>query len=224
MRKWIIWLVMLSLGSSPILAGETDVGIRQIERAPLKGLAKVSVVVGADDTDDEHLRILGVDRQAIQNKLELEIRRAGIVVADGHKENVPVLMMSFMLLPIQDAAFACNINLSLIEPVSTILEPKRIAMGVTWNDGTLVLIGTSRSSSFRQCPDDLVTTFVNDWMAANPATQPSRFSKKDMSPEKNQSFPPPPLGFVLDTPPQPMPGPERPEADVTDPPTTRPSR
>lgn len=137
----------------------------------LQGLEGVSVSVEFIEPEVEKY---GLTEQLLQTYTELQLRQYGIKVLTEEEwlstPGCPRLYVNLSVhtrdeLPVAAAA----IGVELLEGVLLLREPKRICGDAsTWHTGSVVLVGLRGIKDIREVVKDLVSEFINDYLAANP--------------------------------------------------------
>jgi len=150
------------LSYKEVMAGEKDV---------LQGLEGVHVFVNPIKPDVEKYSLTEKD---LQRDTELQLRQHGIKVLT-HEEwlstpEMPCLWIEVVVLTAEESTFAtASIVVELHENVLLLREPKRVCIvAATWHRGN-VWSGEAHSiNKIRGHVKDLVSEFINDYLAANP--------------------------------------------------------
>lgn len=142
-----------------LTSGQTSLG-----KESLKGLTSVGVVV--EDFNPELVKD-GIDKDQIQQDVELRLRKAGIKVVSlstALRPYLHVLMASTRIGNTRTHAF--SIKVSLRQSVTLQGKPSIKLYADTWS-GNLTIAATSDLREIRRTLDDCVDTFVNDHLAEN---------------------------------------------------------
>ena len=156
MYRWLLTLLMLPAGLG--LAGDTN-----LERATLRGLKGINIVVDPLDSELEHD---GLSATAFRIRIEDRLRKADIPIDSNAREflGLRVTGVHAKRMPV-----AMCLTLALYQPVILSRDAKtRIATG-TWNVETVMMSGEkvlqgSASSSL----EELVDQFVRAYRSVNP--------------------------------------------------------
>jgi hypothetical protein len=157
-------LVLLAALSLP-LGGAGDAAI---DRATLKGIATVNVVI---DPVGEELQNQGVTASAMVARLEEKLRARGITVDRNSSEFVALRLTSVRAArnPLAGgAAFAVAATIGLYQPVMLVRDRNIRTATQTWEVETISLADTKQV--YRACMDsvdELATRFVIAWRSAN---------------------------------------------------------
>ena len=152
-------IVMLGLAAGLRAAGDTA-----IDRATLRGIAAVNVVVDPIDPDVEKA---GVTRDDLRARLEDRLRAADVVVDKSRQEFVAI-----RLTPVRATRgpFAVAVSIAVYQPVVLARDPKMRTATDTWEVETVLL--ADPKVLYRACQDsidDLAARFVAAYRAVNPA-------------------------------------------------------
>jgi len=135
----------------------------------LKGLKGVNVHVFL--FDDESTQ---VNRDTLQTKVELELRKAGIkVVSDMPDNNVGFLFVVCQLDKAKDLPMYYGaLSVSLHQDIKLIRNPKIMTRAQTWPLSKAPTIFIAGDKVLEQQVDEILTDlldiFLNDYLAANP--------------------------------------------------------
>jgi len=109
-----------------------------------------------------------IDTAGLRVKVELDLRRAGVLVTTP----APALLVVHITVLTLDNGHAYSYDLRLLEPATLMRSPAAGASWVsTWEQGG---VGTSPPSGLSELVakgvQELVESFLNDYLAANPPT------------------------------------------------------
>ena len=167
MCKNILGVVLfLHLGfaaPTPALAQVTH-GTPVTQVAALRGLDSIYVRVG--DAFDEDAKAMGLSLQDVRTKVELELRRTGIVVKG--ESSVPFLFIEMTALPVT-GRFAFNVSLELSDFAVPSKDVAFSTPAVTWKASFVATAPASRArNQLMDALQSLLNKFLNDYLAANP--------------------------------------------------------
>lgn len=136
------------------------------QKNALRGLSGVAVKV---ERLDAALEKDGVFRDQLQRDLELKFRQAGLRVnttIKGDSFDYPQFYVNVHVIKDEAGFYAVNLTGRLIE----MGEWRRgdILFVTTWQASELMIVGFSRLDAVRASLKDMVDTFLNDYLAANP--------------------------------------------------------
>jgi hypothetical protein len=159
----------------PAGASDAEDADTQSERLAMAGLPGVRVVV-ADLNQD--FKSIGLTRELIQSKVELQLRRLGVRVLSKDEwlrsERGPYLHISITGGQMREQqVFYFSADASLSQVVRTVGTDVVIG-GITWEDGGAGYAGQNVcKKAVLEYIDDKVGMFANEFLAANPpaATQ-----------------------------------------------------
>lgn len=137
-------------------------GDAALDRATLKGLKNIGVVI---DRIDPELVKQGFDRVAMQSRIDVRLRKAGLPVAENSNEFV-----GLKLLQVREGRgpYALCVSVGLYQPVVLARDAKIRTATQTWEVNTVlmaqpkVLYAASLDSI-----DELVDRFIAAWHAVN---------------------------------------------------------
>ena len=137
-------------------------GNGDLDRATLKGLAAVNVVV---DKIDEQLEVAGVRPGAIRSRIEERLRAANITVDTSKSEFVAVRITS-----VRDkrGPFAAAVTLGAYQPVILSRDPKVRTATQTWEVETVFLADSKQLyRAAMETVDELTDSFVAAYRSVN---------------------------------------------------------
>jgi hypothetical protein len=152
----------------------TDDEVKEMDRAPLRGLKGVKVVVEGLDPD---MKEAGISEEKIQTKVELRLRTSGIKVLSETERlqtpGQPYLYLNLNSLFDKDRdgqLIRCSysLELSLTEKVLLQRDKSKECYAEIWNMGTVGYAGIRRIDSIYDYILNKVDAFCNDYLAANP--------------------------------------------------------
>jgi hypothetical protein len=147
-----------------IAAGLHAAGDSALDRATLRGIAAVNVII---DPIDAQVEKQGVTRNNLRGSVEDRLQAANIKVDSSRSEFVAVRLTS-----VRDTRgpFAVAITISLYQPVQLTRDPTIRTATPTWGVETVVL--ADPKVLYRACQDsidDLAARFVAAYRSVNPA-------------------------------------------------------
>ena len=133
----------------------------------LKGLPGVRVSV-EDVTADAKRN--GLTKDLIQTTVEIQLRLGGIRVLTASEwirtASAPLLHVQVNTVKADTGIYAYNVDVGLIQAV--MLKSGQPALGQTWQEGTIGLVGASKLLEVRESVKEYVDKFINAWLTANP--------------------------------------------------------
>jgi hypothetical protein len=153
----VLGVAALLLLHLPVWADTPD------ERASLKGLGAVAVMVGILGPNWEGN---GLTVSQLQTDVELRLRQGGIRVTH---EARGYLTVNVTIAKGEAGTYAVNILLRLNQMVRLERNLQNIPnLGTTWQTDDLFLIGAGRLRDVRSKVADLVDKFINAYLEQNP--------------------------------------------------------
>ena len=152
----VLGVVLLLLVSIPGRADTPE------ERATLKGLMAVGVMVGMLGPDAE---ANGLTIGQLQTDVELRLHQAGIRVTH---EALGYLTVNVTIVRGEAGTHAVNILLRLNQPVRLERDLHIQTLGITWETYHLILVGGGHLRDVRSNVADLVDRFINVYLEQNP--------------------------------------------------------
>jgi len=174
---------ILALVVSGVLCAQMRVAEKQ--REVLQGLRAVAVMVQVVDPHHGAERA-GLSKATLQTDVELRLRKNRIRVLTEREEvlsapGLPVLWLTVNVSSLGEMSRALEglhvveISLSLKEDVVLARNPELQCWATTWHKHALGAVGTYKLASYpRDFVRDLVDTFCNDYLTANPNKQETR--------------------------------------------------
>jgi hypothetical protein len=162
-RKALVLLPFIALP----LGGASDA---PLDRATLHGLMGVNVVI---DPVAPEIEKEGATADALRNRFEERIRRAGITIDTGSKEFVGLRVTAVRAArrPLATGAtFAIAATIGLYQRVTLVRDPSLHTVTQTWEVETVMLVDTREVQ--RACMDsmdELAGRFVTAYRSVNPA-------------------------------------------------------
>jgi hypothetical protein len=154
-------------------AGLNAAGDSALDRATLRGLAAVNIVV---DPVEPQVEEQGVTQKNLRARLEDRLHAANITVDSSSSEFVAVRLTSVHATPGRFAVtrppFAVAITIGLYQPVQLARDPKIRTATQTWEVETVVLADPKVLP--RACEDsidDLAARFIAAYRSVNPAPE-----------------------------------------------------
>jgi hypothetical protein len=175
--KWSFFSIFLTVGivvpawSAMAL---TDDEVKEMARAPLRGLQGVNVVVEVLDPD---MKEAGISEEMIQTKIELRLRTSGIkVFSEQERLEIPgrpylYLNLNSVFNKNKDGQLICcsySLDLSLMEKVLLQRDKSKECYAEIWNTSSVGYAGIRRIDSIYDYILNKVDVFCNDYLAANP--------------------------------------------------------
>lgn len=159
---WLAPLVTLAMGG-----GAAAADFRESEIDSAKGISGVRVVVDAFDDEE---RMLGVEAPALKERVEAQLRLAGVRVLTDDEfladERSPVLAARVVAIPVRQG-WAGTCRLELAQRVSTLGTGVK-ATATTWS-WTAVITGLRGDmGQTMKCADQGARSFANLLLTANP--------------------------------------------------------
>ncbi|MHC4426742.1 MAG: hypothetical protein ACYSYV_11700 [Planctomycetota bacterium] len=148
------------------------------QRDVLKGLKYIRVFIQSLRPEVEKY---GLTEQQLQTDVELRLRQNGIEVVS--KELAPMAEAILFLKvgtvtaeEIQLTGYCIEVQLKELVPLPR--NPTKFIFATTWEHGYIGITPVEKISGVRGKVKDLVDIFINDYLAANPRTQPIKPSKE----------------------------------------------
>jgi hypothetical protein len=138
-------------------------GNSPLERATLRGLSNVGLVI---DPTDEDLVQLGLSPGTLQARAEERLRAAGVPVNVGASEFVGI---RFMRVRDKHGPYAVCITVGLYQQVTITRDPKIKSATQTWELQTVLI--ADQKQLYRgalDSLDELLTSFADAWNSVNP--------------------------------------------------------
>ena len=130
-------------------------GQESLDANTLKGISEVQVAVG--DLSDS-AQALGLEEEAVQTDIELQLRRAGMRVS-----STPV--GAFVYVSVSVVGRVSSIRVELNQSARLLLSGE-VWTVTTWSKDYLE--ANSTAESVRSHFKDIVDAFLNDWLSVNP--------------------------------------------------------
>jgi hypothetical protein len=138
-------------------------GDAALDRATLQGLKTIGVVI---DRIDPELVKQGFDRVALQSRIDVRLRKAGLPVAKNSNE-----FLGLRLLQVRGGRgpYALCVSIGLYQPVVLARDSKIRTATQTWEADT-VLIAQPKLlyAASLDSIDELVDRFIAAWHSVNP--------------------------------------------------------
>jgi len=141
------------------LNGSRAFGQESLDASTLKGISEVQVAVG--DLSDS-AQAFGLEEEAMQTDVELQLRRAGMRVS-----STPV--GAFVYVSVSVVGKSSVIRVELNQSARLLLSGE-VWTVTTWSKDYLE--ADSTVESVRSHFKDIVDAFVKDWLSVNPKKQP----------------------------------------------------
>lgn len=152
----------------------TDDEIKEIDRAPLRGLQGVNVIVEGLQPEMEEA---GITKKAIQTKVELRLRTLGIKVL-SETERLQTPGRPYLYLNLNSVFYkndigqlircSYSLELSLHEIVLLKRDKSKECDAAIWDKGFCGSVGIRYIDEIYDSILNFVDTFCNDYLAANP--------------------------------------------------------
>lgn len=142
-------------------------------RGSLRGLPGVNVLI--EPFQDGETESRGLTDRQLQTDVELRLRKAGIRVLTLQETKAnsihPTLYVNLNVIPVEATSgqlYAFCLSVEVQQTVFLVTSPPSYTIANTWNTGTAGTVGIEHLGSLRGKIGDLVDTFINDFLAANP--------------------------------------------------------
>lgn len=136
----------------------------QLERATLKGLTRVAVLVDELSPDAEQA---GLTREQLQTDIETRLRQFGITVAHWDTSTPYLYVNVTALKHASGNSYAYAGDIQLVQLV-TLVNSDLVTGAATWSSGFVSTVGRSRfPESVREDVRDYVDKFVSAFLSAN---------------------------------------------------------
>lgn len=162
---WVLF-VLFQIFDSPSIAIDS-----QSNRATLKGLTGVGVLV---EKLPAELEKEGLHRDQIQKDVEAKLKKAGIKVYSREEcSKIPgepylYINLNVNVAKTESDIYPYTIDIMLIQKVSLIRDPHRVAYAVTWSTGGVGSVTKSIVSQLRENVAEVVEIFIQRFLAENP--------------------------------------------------------
>jgi hypothetical protein len=154
-------LLLAAIAILPCLA--YGAGDGPLDRATLRGLASVSVVV---DQIDSELERQGLTREALQTRIQSRLQNAGITVNDKALEFLGVRIDATR---VRRGPFVAHFTAALYQPVLLFRDREIKTATQTWESATMRTAEPKLiSQSAMNAVDQLVDRFVEAFRSVNP--------------------------------------------------------
>ena len=138
---------------------------RQMVANTLKGIQRIQVVVEDVRPDAQSF---GLNKQQIQNDIELKLRTAGIQVSAEPPAPFFYARVNTFYLPNEDA-FAIGIECQVHETVILARDPSIQRIATTWQRSHSGAVESANLvSAVREQVKDITEMFINDYLSVNP--------------------------------------------------------
>jgi len=151
-------LLLLSLSFTAGAAGDSA-----LDRATLRGSTGVGIVI---DRIDPELVKIGFDANALQTRIDVRLRNAGLPVADNANE-----FLGLRLLHVRNGRgpFAICLSVGFYQPVVLVRDAKSRTATQTWEVETVLMAPSNLVySASLDSLDELVDRFIASWRSVNP--------------------------------------------------------
>jgi len=156
------------------LIAASDFALNQ--RDVLKGMEPTVVVEVQVSGDD--FKANGPSQDQLKTDVEIRLRKSGIVVVNEAKAATGGFVRACIVAvkSKNDPVYAVSVELEFSAIVLIINRkpgnPTIFGPATLWSRSTVWLLGEQKLQSARQSLQDFVDEFVNDYLAANPVSQP----------------------------------------------------
>ena len=135
-----------------------------IPRESLKGINEFEVII--ESFDEEDAARSGLNEEVLQDHVELYLRKNGVKIVD---ESIQSLYVNVSLLYVKELkAFVYGVVIKFKQGVKLLISQKMDVV-TTWDKGTTGLISENKAKTrIIEVIDDSVSSFLNDYLAANP--------------------------------------------------------
>jgi hypothetical protein len=141
----------------------TGAGNAPLDRATLRGLAGINVVV---DRIDPQIESAGVTAEAVRARVEDRLRTGMIPIDASKPDFVAVRLTSVRAVR---GPFAVAVTLGVYQPVALVRDAKVKTATQTWEVETVLLADTKQLyRAVMDSIDELANSFVNAYRSANP--------------------------------------------------------
>lgn len=143
----------------------------EMNRSTLQGLNGIKVLV--EDLAPEVERE-GLAKDPLQKAIEERVRAAGIkVLTQEEAANTPgepylYVNVNVTLPKAEEPSCSYSIDLTLIQNVTLIRNPKQATYAVTWSTGGVGLIGRKALSELKESVEEMVDIFIKAYLSVNP--------------------------------------------------------
>ena len=145
----------------------------ELERASLFGITQVYVLIEGLDAEAKHG---GLNKTRLQTDVEVELRKAGIrLITRNELSNTPRLPYLYVSITVvkgrgQSSLYTYSVSLELMQRVYLAGNASKTeSIGATWsNVVTGFVAGQPLDDQVRKYLRDLVSEFINDYLAVNP--------------------------------------------------------
>ncbi len=165
-RTLLRYYVFLTLFLMCLICEAYGQGI-PIEKESLKGITALRVAI--EDLKPE-IEKDGLLKRTIQTDVEVKLRMAGIKVIDNPdlKEGNSFIYVNANILKSSNNEFyAYNISVNLKQDVFLARNNKLCFSAITWNSGSIGVIGKGELPEIRQDIKDHIDVFINDYLEMN---------------------------------------------------------
>jgi len=162
---WVLFVLFQIFNSHSIAIDS------QSNRATLKGLTGVGVLV---EKLPAELEKEGLHRDQIQKDVEAKLKKAGIKVYSREEcSKIPgepylYINLNVNVAKTESDIYPYTIDIMLIQKVSLIRDPHRVAYAVTWSTGGVGSVTKSIVSQLRENVAEVVEIFIRRFLAENP--------------------------------------------------------
>lgn len=169
LRKYLsilIFLILFYFFNYPSLAIDS-----QSNRATIKGLPGIGVLV---EKLPGELEKEGLRRDQLQKDVEAQLKKAGIKVYSREEcSKIPgepylYINLNVNIAKTESDLYPYTIDIMLIQKVSLIRDPNRVAYAITWSTGGVGSITKSIVNQLRENVTEVVEIFIQRFLEENP--------------------------------------------------------
>ena len=162
-RRIVLALAVTLLVASPALIGRSWADDTPEERATLKGIKAVKVVVRDLHPDAE---ADGLTAGQLRTDVELRLRKAGITVSASAKASINVTVNTSGR---ESGWYFFVMEVSLTQPVALVRDRKRIILAATWRVGNFGDVAAQDLARFvRETVAGQINMFIRAYREQNP--------------------------------------------------------
>lgn len=192
-KKYLIAAAVLVIGAGIVWAakpskkpfGKSDSDFI-VGKDTLAGLPGVFVAVAPIKTD---VVKYSLTTRAFQTDVELQLRRNGVKVLSA-EERIATLGRPYLwvepLIKIDGQQWVAGVDIELMQDVRLVTNPRFVVSACTWDSSFIGAGVLLHIQSIRRQVKDMVDTFCNDYLAANPKERPIKKQNNKPKDEQNQ--------------------------------------
>ena len=156
--------ILALLVMAPAWAQDPATEYEAIKRSSLKGIESIEVIVLASETD---LACRQVSDEQLETEVEAQLRWAGIHIDPAATSFLFVSVASVEALKELLCGFVVSVELQQV--VLLARDTRIMTFGMTWHQGGLGVVATSRSPEYlRRMLAGIVTNFIDAYREQNP--------------------------------------------------------